>query len=161
MQIPDLDLKFASYDKPDGDGIQDLKDAILWMEPEITQEQVGIQIEARRQILQALSKCKDGEAVQILQNLNRVPLVEKKPGKAYTIRRAILDALFADEFPNREDDHKESVDDKGMQASLVIKVQEAKKKLEITNKECDLIRRLAHECGQKMEITAQLFKHLG
>lgn len=154
MKITNLDHAFILFDTSDP------VPQIMWMESPVTPEHIRRADEIRGQMLDALSKCNDGEAAQWIAKIERLPVLKESPGKPFTVRNAILASLFADSFPMRDDDYKESPDDKAAVAALVIKVYEADGELNLDQKEVDLIKRYTYECDQAMPVVAQLYKAL-
>jgi hypothetical protein len=154
MNVSHLDQPFKLFDATSEDP------PVMWMESPISQAQADKATEIRQQMMEALATCTDGEAGDWISKIERLPLLKESPGKAFTVRNAILASLFANDFPMRGEDHQESPDDKALVASLVIKVHNANDSLNLETREVEIIKRYTYECDQAMPVMAHLFNAL-
>jgi len=154
MKLHKLDEPFKLFDAASDNP------PVMWMESPISEEQVDKANDIRQQMVDALHDCADGEAVDWLKKIERLPFPKVSDGKPFTLRNAILASLFATDFPMRAEDHIEGPDDKALVASLVIKVHNAKDELELESRDVDTIKRYTYECDQAMPVMARLFNAL-
>lgn len=149
MKLAELDAPFMNEDGKE-----------VWKDNPITQEQCDLQEATRQAVLDALATCGDGEASELIKTIDKIAHVEVKGGIPWTFRRAVINALYAHEFPNQPKDKPFTQEDMALASSLVVKTIDANGELPLETRQMELIKRMAFESNQHKRVMYPLFNAL-